>query len=107
MEPRRCVLMARYDGKPVLPVDVVCRDYFAPLTLPVFLRKISEGKIPLPLVRMETSQKGARLVHLADLAAYIDERRKDGQAEARKMSGLTLATAGATSACLATVCMHG
>lgn len=84
--PTLFMLMARYDGAPVVPAEVVCRDYFAPLTLPVFLRKVSEGKIALPLVRMEDSQKGARLVHLADLAAYIDARRKEGQDEARKLA---------------------
>ena len=70
------MLMAAHDGKPVLPVDVVCREYFAPLTLPVFLRKVQNGDIALPLIKMERSQKGARLIHLEDLAAYIDAQRE-------------------------------
>lgn len=69
------MLMAAHDGKPVLPVDLVCREYFAPLTLPVFLRKISAGEIALPLVKMEQSRKGPRLIHIEDLAAYIDAQR--------------------------------
>lgn len=73
------MLMAAHDGKPVLPVDVVCREYFAPMTLPVFLRKLSNGEIGLPMVKMERSQKGARLIHLEDLATYIDECRREGQ----------------------------
>ena len=79
------LLMARHDGRPMLPVDVVCRDYFAPLTLPVFLRKIGEGKIALPMVRMEESQKGARLIHLQDLAAFIDKQREVAQKELRQL----------------------
>lgn len=70
------MLMAQHDGKPVLPADVVCREYFAPLTLPVFLRKVSNGDIPLPLMKMERSQKGARVIHLEDLATYIDKQRE-------------------------------
>ncbi|MFM0553698.1 pyocin activator PrtN family protein [Paraburkholderia sediminicola] len=58
-----------------MPIDVVCRDYFSPLTVPTLVRKISAGEIALPLVRMETSQKGAKGVHVEDLAKYIDDRR--------------------------------
>ncbi|MGF6900641.1 hypothetical protein P3T22_001890 [Paraburkholderia sp. GAS348] len=69
------ILLAQYGAKAIVPIDVVCRDYFAPLTVPTLVRKISAGEIALPLVRMETSQKGAKGVHVADLAAYIDARR--------------------------------
>ena len=69
------LLMAQYNAQAVVPIDVVCRDYFAPLTVTTLLRKISAGEIRLPLVRMETSQKGARGVHIEDLAAYIDAKR--------------------------------
>jgi hypothetical protein len=79
------MLMAQYNGSPLIPVEVVCRDYFAPLTLPVFLRKLAEGNIALPVVRMENSQKGAKMIHLGDLASYIDARRKEGQDEVRKL----------------------
>lgn len=27
------MLMAAHDGRPLLPVDLVCREYFAPMTL--------------------------------------------------------------------------
>lgn len=69
------LLMAQYNAQSVIPIDAVCRDYFAPLTVPTLLRKISAGEIALPLLRMESSQKGAKGVHVADLAAYIDVRR--------------------------------
>ncbi|SKC78572.1 Pyocin activator protein PrtN [Burkholderia sp. CF099] len=69
------LLMAQYDGKAVVPIDIVCNDYFAPLTSQTLVRKISAGEIALPLVRMESSQKGAKGVHLEDLAKYIDARR--------------------------------
>jgi Pyocin activator protein PrtN len=82
------LLMAQFDSAAVIPIDVVCRDYFAPLTVPTLLRKISAGEIPLPLVRMETSQKGAKGVHLTDLAEYIDKRRKAAVKECNQLAGV-------------------
>ncbi|SEQ52729.1 Pyocin activator protein PrtN [Loktanella sp. DSM 29012] len=70
------LLMAQYDGRAVVPVDTVCKDYFSHLTLPKFLRKVSSGEINLPLVRSERSQKSAKGVHLSDLATYLDKRRE-------------------------------
>lgn len=67
------ILLAQYDGLAVIPLERVCADYFGHLT-PTKM-KIAKGEIQLPLIAMEKSQKGARGVHLADLAAYIDARR--------------------------------
>lgn len=78
------ILMAQYE-RAVIPAETVCRDYFAPLTLPVFLRKIGDGSINLPLIRMEESQKGARGVHVSDLAAYIDRKRAAALKEAKSL----------------------
>lgn len=78
------LLMAKHEA-PVIPADVCCREYFAPLTLPVFLRKTATGEIDLPVVRMENSQKGAKMVHLKDLAEYIDRRREAAEKELKQM----------------------
>ncbi|SDR16760.1 pyocin activator PrtN family protein [Paraburkholderia tuberum] len=82
------LLMAQYNAAAVIPIETVCRDYFAPLTVPTLLRKISAGEIALPLVRMESSQKGAKGVHLTDLADYIDKRRKAAVKECNQLSGV-------------------
>lgn len=82
------LLMAQYNAAAVVPIEAVCRDYFAPLTVPTLLRKISAGEIALPLVRMETSQKGAKGVHLTDLADYIDKRRKAAVKECNQLAGV-------------------
>ncbi|ODN72190.1 pyocin activator PrtN family protein [Methylobrevis pamukkalensis] len=81
------LLMAQYDGRVVIPIDVVCRDYFEHLTLPKFLRKIAAGEIDLPVTRAEDSQKAARGVHVQDLADYIDRRRATAQKEAKALAG--------------------
>lgn len=67
------ILMAQYQTA-IIPAERVAKDYFH-LTADKFIRKALAGDIPLPLVRMEQSQKSARGVHLADLAAYLDRQR--------------------------------
>lgn len=69
------LLMAQYGATAVVPVELVCRDYFSHLTVPQFVRKVSTGDIAIPLVRMERSKKAAKGVHIQDLANYIDARR--------------------------------
>jgi hypothetical protein len=49
---------------------------------------MSVGEIPLPLIRMEKSQKSAKGVHLIDLAQYIDKQRAAAQKEYEQMTGL-------------------
>lgn len=75
------MLLALYDGKPVIPVADVCRDFFGGLTPEKFLRKTVSGDIPLPILRMEASQKAAKGVHINDLAAFLDVRRDAAQKE--------------------------
>ncbi|CUI01133.1 MULTISPECIES: pyocin activator PrtN family protein [Leisingera] len=79
------LLMAQYNGRAVIPADVVVQDYFQHLTLPKFLRKVNEGQIALPLVSIEASQKSAKGVHLQDLAEYLDRRREEAQRAFRQM----------------------
>lgn len=79
------LLMAQYDGMPIIPVQRVCEDYFSHLTLVKLLRKINDGQIPLPLVRIEDSQKSAKGVHLQDLAKYLDDRRAVAQREFQQL----------------------
>ncbi|KVM18061.1 Pyocin activator protein PrtN [Burkholderia ubonensis] len=79
------LLMAQYNATAIIPIDVVCRDYFAPMTVPTLIRKIAAGEIPLPLIRMEKSQKSAKGIHIQDLANYIDERRAAALKECQQL----------------------
>lgn len=67
-------LMGQYGSAAVIPVEKVCADYFAPLTLDQFLRKTQAGEIALPVVRMYGSQKAAKGVHINDLAVFLDKQ---------------------------------
>jgi hypothetical protein len=83
------VPLAQYNGKTIVPIDNVCRDFFGHLAMEKRLRKALRGDIGLPIVRIETSQKAQRDVHLVDLAAYIDKRRAAAVKECRQLTGLT------------------
>ena len=87
--PTLFLLMAQYNGRTVVPLDQVCRDFFGHLTVEKLLRKALRGDIALPIVRIETSQKAQRGVHLVDLAAYIDKRRAAALKECRQLTGTT------------------
>lgn len=67
------LLAAKYDGAPLINIDQVRKDYFSELSLATFVRRLEEGAIPLPSVRMSGSQKGKRMIPLSDLANYIDQ----------------------------------
>jgi hypothetical protein len=80
------LLMAQYGGKAIVPIEDVCRDYFSHLNPTKLIQKISAGDIAIPLVRMESSQKCAKGVHLLDLAKYLDARV---DAARKEMAALT------------------
>lgn len=73
----RFLLMARYDAKPIIPLEQVRKDFFAHLSSPKFQRKLSENAIPLPVILIEPSQKSLKGVHIEDLAKYLDKRREE------------------------------
>jgi hypothetical protein len=72
------LLMAQHE-KAFIPAEEVVRFYFPHLSLPKFLRKVSEGHIKLPLIATEDSQKSVKGVHVHDMAAYLDARRESAQ----------------------------
>lgn len=79
------LLMARYRGMPLIPIETVCADYFRHLTPEKLIRKVSLGEIALPLVRIEASQKSAKGVHVNDLAQWLDDRAEAARKECRQL----------------------
>ncbi|MGN6209425.1 pyocin activator PrtN family protein [Asticcacaulis sp.] len=79
------LLLAQYDGRAVIPIEMVCRDYFSHLTPVKLIAKISSGDIAIPLVRIEGSQKCAKGVHLQDLASYLDARTEAARKEMKAL----------------------
>lgn len=81
------LLAARYDGAVLIPIEVVCRDFFRHLNQNEFMRKVNNGDIPLPIVRMDPkSAKTAKGVHLQDLAQWIDYQRNIARAETYQLT---------------------
>lgn len=80
-------LMAQYGGRPVIPLEEVCRDYFSHLPVDKFLRKVSGGQIRIPVVQMEPSQKSHKGIHIHDLADYIDQQREAAVSDFKKIYG--------------------
>ena len=81
------LLMVRYEGLAVIPVESVCSDYFQHLSAEKFIRKVDAGEIDIPLVRIEGSSKSARGVPLPDLANYLDARMAEARAVNDKIHG--------------------
>jgi hypothetical protein len=77
--------MAQYNGLAVIPVEYVCRDYFRHLTVEKFLRKCLAGEIDLPVVRMESSQKCAKGIHVNELAVYLDKQAEAARKECEQL----------------------
>ena len=80
------ILLAQYDGRDVLPIETVAKDYFPHINATGLVGNITRGEIALPLVRIDTGQKAARGIHVADLANYIDARRAAAVKELRQMT---------------------
>lgn len=81
------LLLAHFGGKAIIPLEDVCREYFPHLSSEKFQRKAAAGEIPMPVIRIEKSQKSARGVHLADLAEYIDRQRAAATREFQQLQG--------------------
>lgn len=79
------MLMAKHDGAAMITAEECCKDYFGGMTMTKFMQKVRAGEIDLPVAKMEASQKGARMVHLQDLADYIDRQREAAAKELKAM----------------------
>ncbi|CAI8908555.1 Pyocin activator protein PrtN [Pseudomonas chlororaphis] len=80
------VLMAQYNSQAIIPLELVCKDYFRHLTPEMLQRKVLAGQIKLPITRLEQSQKSARGIHIADLAAYLDQQREAACKESQQLN---------------------
>lgn len=82
------ILMAQYNGRAIIPLDQICRDYFTHLTPEMFQRKVLAGQIKIPITRLEPSQKSAKGIHITDLATYLELQRDAAVKEYHQLNGL-------------------
>lgn len=81
------ILREQYGPRVIIPLDRVREDFFDGMSQEHLLRRISEGKLDLPVVRIDASQKAAKGVALVDLAAYLDRRIEAARKECRQLCG--------------------
>lgn len=79
------ILLAQYGARAVIPLDLVCKDYFPHLAPEKLLAKVNAGEIALPIVRIEGSQKSAKGVTVQALAEYIDARAAAAEKELQQL----------------------
>ncbi|MCJ2086255.1 pyocin activator PrtN family protein [Methylobacterium sp. E-005] len=82
------ILREQYGPLVIIPLDRVREDFFDGMSQEHLLRRISEGKLNLPIVRIDASQKSAKGVALVDLATYLDRRIEAARKECRQLNGL-------------------
>lgn len=70
------LLMAEYNTASI-PLADICEKYFG-MKVATADKKASLGKLPIPTFRMGDSQKSPRMIHVKDLADYIDKQRDRG-----------------------------
>ncbi len=81
------ILREQYGPRVIIPLDRVMEDYFPGVSQEHLLRRIGEGKLKLPVVRIDASQKSAKGVGLMDLAPTVDHRMGSARKECRQLCG--------------------
>ncbi|MCZ4058186.1 pyocin activator PrtN family protein [Pantoea sp. LMR881] len=71
------LLMAEYETATV-PLSQVCEKYFG-MKSATAERKAAENRLPIPTFRTGDSQKAPRMIHIADLAEFIDKQRSESR----------------------------
>ncbi|MEN4606027.1 pyocin activator PrtN family protein [Pantoea agglomerans] len=73
------LLMAEYETA-TIPLSVIAERYLGmrPSTAD---KKAGCGELPIPTFRIGSSQKSPRIVHVSDLADFIDSQRKAAKQE--------------------------
>lgn len=78
MTPTETMLLAVHRS-PVIPLEDICEKLFG-LRIPEARRQAALNILPVPAWRAVESQKGPLLVHLVDLAKFVDTKAEDASA---------------------------
>ncbi|MEI7125440.1 pyocin activator PrtN family protein [Pectobacterium carotovorum] len=78
------LLMAEFNTA-TIPLSDIAERYLGmkPVTAD---RKAGAGDLPIPTFRLGDTQKAPRMVHVKDLADFIDNRRKEAAKELKHCS---------------------
>ncbi|EGG92990.1 hypothetical protein IMCC1989_1943 [gamma proteobacterium IMCC1989] len=68
------LLMAQFE-KAVVPLEDICAEYFG-CARHTAKQKAKAGTLPVPAFQCSTSQKAPWMVHVVDLAKWVDKQRE-------------------------------
>lgn len=75
-------LLARFES-PTVKLEAICDEFFG-MGKDVAYARANLNELPVPTFRATESQKAPRLVHVDDLAKWLDEQRAAARAEWEK-----------------------
>ncbi|WP_318466557.1 pyocin activator PrtN family protein [Photobacterium leiognathi] len=67
-------LLTKYDNQILVPLSSVCEEFLG-VNYRVARRQYAKNRLLIPIVRLSNSQKAPLLVHLEDLACFIELQR--------------------------------
>jgi len=65
---------------PTIPLEKICEDYFG-CSKGTAKQKAKSGTLPVPAFRLGSSQKNPWMVHVQDLAGFIEGQREAAKKE--------------------------
>lgn len=74
------LLLAQFGNRVLTSIEEIAEDYLG-LAISTVKKRAWDGSLPFPVFRMGESQKSPWLVHIDDLAQYIDQQVKIARAE--------------------------
>jgi len=74
------MLLGMFGMVPLIPLKEIC-DMLLDIAYSTAVRKARINELPFPTMRLGDSQKAKCVVHINDLAAYIDNENNHARAE--------------------------
>lgn len=79
MNKTELLLLMKHES-PAIPLEAVCEDYFG-CSKATAKQRARAGTLPIPAFRLGESQKLPWMIHLKDLAGFIDTRYESARNE--------------------------
>ncbi|MCX8596763.1 pyocin activator PrtN family protein [Gilliamella sp. B3486] len=78
------LLMAEFNT-PTIPLSQIAEKYLG-MTISTANKKANCGELSIPSFRLDQGQKAPRIVHIQDLADYIDKQREIAKDELKEIN---------------------
>lgn len=78
------LLMAEFETS-TIPLSLIAERYLG-MKPETANKKANAGDLSIPTFRLDDGQKAPRIVHITDLADYIDKKRDEANKEFQKMN---------------------